>query len=196
METPQSWDRWTWEKSKTKILTLPGRLGFPKGSTLRFLGLEVNLNDGSVTDAAIGQPFDPKIEYIFFLLNRYAEAKDIPLTGDFITYKHISGGRVYFPVFEGRVVKPIEKHLGPNPDLFTKAAEHLQGTSTKLGDIAYTITTFPRVPLIYALWKADDEFPPRVKVYLDSTAGSYLDAEALAHLGSLATLRLLSAAKL
>jgi hypothetical protein len=196
MQTPESWDRWTWEKSKEKILTLPGRLGFPQGSVLRFLGLEVNFNDGSITDITISQPFDPKIEYIFFLLTRYAEADDIPLTGNLISYKQISGGRVYFPVFEGRVVKPIEKHLGLNPNLFKKAAQQLYGTQTNLGDLAYIIPAFPRVPITYALWMADEEFSPRVKVFLDSTAGSYLDAEALTHLGSLTSLRLLSAAKL
>lgn len=188
-------DLWTWENTKEKLLTLPGRLGFPKKRYLEFLDLVVNLKDGSIHDTTLKQPFDPKTEYVFFLLYRYADAKDIPLTGKLIAYKQIPGGRVYSSVFEGRVVKAIEKWLGSQPDLLEKAAKRLRGKALEAGDMAYTIPALPRVPYTYILWKADDEFPARVNVLLDSTASSYLDAEAHAHLASLTSLRLLAAAK-
>ena len=188
-------DLWTWENCKDTLLTLPGRLGFPKGEALQFLDLEVNLSDGSITDLTLDQPFDPKFEYIFFLLNQYSKAKETPLTNEFISYKQISGGRVYASVFEGRAVKTIEKHLSGSPEVFEAAAKRLGGTPAKVGDIAYTIAALPLVPYTYAIWKGDDEFPARAKVYLDGSAASYLDAEAHAHLASLTTHRLLTIAK-
>ncbi|MFX1405097.1 MAG: DUF3786 domain-containing protein [Promethearchaeota archaeon] len=195
MDEMKSFNLWTWDKCKETLLTLPGRLGFPRADTLRFLDLEVDLKDGSITDLTLQQPFDPKIEYIFFLLNQYAKAKETPLTNDYISYKSIPGGRVYNSVFEGRATKPIEKHLATVPTHFEAAAQRLNGTPASIGDVAYTIPALPRVPYTYALWQGDDEFPARVRVFLDGSAGDYLDAEAHAHLASLASYRLLAIVK-
>ena len=193
---PTQFDRWTWKHTKEVILTLPGRLGFPEADVLRFLNLEVHLDTGRIYDALLDQPFDPRIEYVFFLLHQYSKAKEVPLTNELVTYKHLSGGRVYAPVFEGRVVKPVQKHLSNSPDLFRQAAKKLGGTQASVGDISYAISAFPHLPYTYALWMADEEFPARVSVFLDGSAGSYLDAEAHAHLASLTTIRLLTAANL
>ena len=189
---PTQFDLWTWEKTKDIIRTLPGRLGFPKTDVLNILDLEVHLDDGHIIDTTLNQPFDPKIEYVFFLLHQYTKATEVPLTGELISYRQISGGRVYGAVFDGRVVKPIQKRLGSTPDLFEQAAKLLKGEPATVGDLAFTLLAFPRVPYTYALWKADDEFPARARVFLDGSAPSYLDAEAHAHLASLTTLRLLA----
>ena len=191
---PTQFDRWTWDKTKKTILTLPGQLGFPDTDVLRLLDLEIHLDTGRIHDTTLDQAFDPKIEYIFFLLHQYAQAEDVPLTGELITYKQISGGRVYAPVFEGRVVKPVKKHLGSNPNLFMKVAQKLGGKTASVADISYRFLPLPRVPYTYALWSADDEFPARISVFLDGSAESYLDAEAHAHLASLTTIRLLTLA--
>ncbi|MFX0169753.1 MAG: DUF3786 domain-containing protein [Candidatus Hodarchaeota archaeon] len=192
---PTQFDRWTFEKTKDVLSTLPGRLGFPKANILRFLDLEVHLHTGQIIDTTLNKPFDPKIEYIFFLLHQYSKAQEVPLTGNLINYKQISGGRVYAPVFEGRVVKPIQQHLGSNPDLFAKSAQQLGGELAQVGDLSFTILALPRIPYTYALWRADEEFPARTSVFLDESAGSYLDAEAHAHLASLTTIRILAVSR-
>jgi hypothetical protein len=195
MAKMESFDLWTWEKCKDVLLTLPGRLGFPKSDSLQFLDLEVSLKDGSIKDLTFNKPFDPKIEYVFFLLHQYAKAEETPLTNSYISYKQISGGRVYAAVFEGRAVKPIEKHLAASPDVFQKAAERLKGVPAKVGDLAFTISGLPLVPYTYTIWKSDEEFPARAKIFLDGSAAAYLDAEAHAHLASLITYRLLTIAR-
>lgn len=195
MADASQFDLWTWEKCKDTVRSLPGRLGFPKADKLRFLDLEISLEDGAVTDLTLNKPFDPKIEYIFFLLNQYSKAKEIPLTNDHISFKKISGGRVYASVFEGRAVKPIENHLADTPKLFEAAAKWLKGRPANVGDVAYTIPALPLVPYTYVLWRGNDEFPSRAKLFLDGSAGSYLDAESHTHLASLTTYRLLAIAK-
>ncbi|MFX0079606.1 MAG: DUF3786 domain-containing protein [Candidatus Hermodarchaeota archaeon] len=192
MPPPTQFDLWTWEKTKDIIRSLPGRLGFPKKDVLNFLDLEVHLNDGRIIDTTLDQPFDPRIEYVFFLLHQYSKATKVPLTGELISYRQISGGRVYGAVFDGRVVNPIQKRLGGSPDLFERAAKKLKGEPATVGDVSFTILALPQVPYTYAFWKADDEFPARARVFLDGSAPSYLDAEAHAHLASLTTMRLLA----
>jgi len=192
MSKPEAFNLWTWSRCQSAIRSLPGRLGFPKGDRLRVLDLEVNLKDGSVTDTTLNRPFDPREEYIFFLLSRYAEAKQVPPIGKLVSFRQIPGGRAYDPVFEGRVVAPVARHLGDKVDRFAKAAEHLGGRPVAQGDKAYVVNALPLVPLTYVLWKGDEEFPPRAQVLLDASAESYLDAEAITHLASITTSRLVA----
>jgi hypothetical protein len=91
-------------------------------------------------------------------------------------------------------VLPIARHLGGNVDHFVKAAERLSGRPAPQGDKAYTINALPLVPLTYVLWKGDEEFPPRSQVLLDASVEAYLDAEAITHLASITTSRLLTVA--
>lgn len=192
MSKPEAFNLWTWSHCQSAIGSLAGRLGFPKADRLRVLDLEVNLKDGSVTDTTLNRPFDPREEYIFFLLSKYAEAKQTPLTGKLVSFRQVTGGRAYDPVFEGRVVQPVARHLGDKVDRFAKAAERLGGRPVPQGDKAYVINTLPLVPLTYVLWKGDAEFPPRAQVLLDASVESYLDAEAITHLASITTSRLVT----
>jgi hypothetical protein len=194
MAKPDAFDLWTWSRCQSRIRTLPGRLGFPKGDHLRVLDLEIDLKDGHITDTTLNRPFDPREEYIFFLLSKYAEATQVPLTTKLVSFRQVTGGRAYDPVFEGRVVMPVARHLGDKIDRFVKAAERLGGHPVRQGDKAYIIHALPLVPLTYVLWKGDEEFPARAQVLLDASVETYLDAEAIAHLASITTSRLITVA--
>lgn len=41
-------EMWDWGSCKSKIMGLEGRLGFSKMPVLRFLGLSLSLEDGSI----------------------------------------------------------------------------------------------------------------------------------------------------
>ncbi len=194
MVEPESFDLWTWPKCKDKVLTLPGRLGFPKGKTLRFLGYEVNLVDGSVIDTIKDQRYETAPKFLLFLLAFYSRAKQVPLAGQLISFRHMSGGRVYDSVFEGRAVGPIVRKLGDKPDLFAHAAEALSGVPIERGDSAYVIPALPCTPLTYILWLGDDEFPARAQILMDGSVENYLDAEAISHLAEVTTKRLVTLA--
>ncbi|MFX1561680.1 MAG: DUF3786 domain-containing protein [Promethearchaeota archaeon] len=191
MNKPEAFDLWTWSKCHEKICTLEGRLGFPKGKLLRFLGFELNLANGKVTDTITKTVSDDPPEYILYLLYRYAEAKEVSLTGELINYRQIPGGRIYNPVFEGRVVMPIAHGLSKSPEIFQQAAEAFGGHKLAQGDLAYSIPALPRIPLTYILWLADEEFPARAQVLMDRSVTNYLDAEPLSHLAALTSKRLL-----
>ncbi len=47
------------------------------------------------------------------------------------------------------------------------------------------------MPLLLLVWKGDEDFPPRVKLLLDETAGEYLDMDSLIVLAELLTDRIL-----
>lgn len=191
MNKPEAFDLWTWSNCQEKISTLAGRLGFPKSEVLKFLGYELNLASGKVTDTITNIIFDNPPEHILFLLYRYSEAKETPLIGELVNFRQIPGGRIYNSVFEGRVIIPIAQGLGKTPEIFRKAAEAFEGQKIAQGDLAYSIPSLPMIPLTYILWCADEEFPPRVQVLMDRSVTNYLEAEPLTHLAALTSKRLL-----
>jgi hypothetical protein len=194
MALPESFDLWSWPKTKDKVRTLPGRLGFPEGDTLQLLGFEVSLSDGSVFDNIKNQRLEVAPDFLLFLLAFYSSAKEVPLTGQLISYRKIPGGRAYDPVFQGRAVGPIARKLGDKPDEFTRAAKALGGTPFAQGDVSYVIPTLPYTPLTYILWLGDEEFPARAQILMDGTMENYLDAEALSHLAEVTSRRIVSIA--
>src|SRR3972149_1641966 len=56
-----------------------------------------------------------------------------------------------------------------------------------LGDVAARSPALPRVPIAYALWRGDEEFPPGASVVFDASVEGYLDAEVVTVLAELVT---------
>lgn len=191
MDVPESYNLWSWDKTKEKIQSLSGRLGFPKSNKLNILDLEIDLHSGDVLDTTQGTTIEPPPKDLYWLLYRYAESEEVPLAKKLITFRQVSGGRAYASVFDGRVLIPFAKKFGSAPDKFQRAAKLLNGKLAQLGDLAYTISTFPFVPLTYVLWFPDEEFQARAKLFLDGSVKAYLDAEAITHLAAITTKRLL-----
>ena len=75
-------------------------MGFPDEGELRFLGLRVDLGDGSVEDVLTGGRLtgvDPWSRYlvqaVFYVLSGYSEAEHVEPSGRLITYKQLRGAR-------------------------------------------------------------------------------------------------------
>lgn len=56
------------------------------------------------------------------------------------------------------------------------------GVRTDLGDEAYYFRFFPRLPVAFVHWKADEEFGPFSKILYDVSASNYMPTHALAAL--------------
>jgi hypothetical protein len=79
-------DIWTWEKCRTKLNTLRGRLGFADNSHLNFLKLSLSLETGEINDE-IRHKLSPEIKpTVFCILSGYAEAKPAPETKKLISF--------------------------------------------------------------------------------------------------------------
>jgi hypothetical protein len=192
---PESFDLWTWAKCQEKLRTLPGRLGFPTGNVLQFLGLELDLTTGTVTDKVLQRRLDPLPPHFFFPIYRYAEAQTGDLEGKLISFREVEGGRMYTGKFNLEAADPIAHSFGQNLQHFEQAAKRLNGKRIMHGDIAYTISALPLIPYTYILWEGDDEFPAKVSVLMDQSVDSLLDAEAITYLAGITTQRLVKIGK-
>lgn len=194
---------WSWDACKSKVASLRGRLGFPDDDKLRFLGLRVELGDGSLTDDLTGDRLrgeEPQSRYmvqmVFYVLSGYSEAEHVETSGRLMSYKQLRGAR--FGDLDNRRTrdKIIERFCGA-PEALVVCAEKLEGGRIEFpyGDVAVRLDAFPLVPLTIVLSCESAEFEADARVFYDDTVQGYLDMERINFLTSLAVSRLAAASR-
>jgi len=181
---------WNWEKSREKILTLRGRLGFPDSSVLKFLRFSLSLEDGHIHDELRDKPVAEVEAGVYCILSGYADVKAVPETHQPISFAQLPGGRAYYNAFKRRAVQQVERVFGANPHMLYKAADLLDAKKVDYGDYSVKIYALPLVPLYVVLWSSDSEFPPSANILFDSSVNQFLSTEQTAMLGELTSARL------
>jgi len=118
-------------------------------------------------------PIHLQILFLHYLVN----ADGTPLKGEWITFKELPGGHIYVDPYQKRTIKPLLKYFGHQFDKFQELALSLGGRPYSHGDVSMVMQPFPRVPIVYALWKGDEELPPSATILYDASAPSYLPTE-------------------
>jgi len=181
---------WNWQKTRNKILTLRGRLGFPDSSVLKFLRLSLSLEDGNIYDE-LRDKMVPEIEAsVYCILSGYADAEPTPQTSQLISFAQLPGGQAYYNAFKRRAIQQVERVFGSNPQVLFKAAEFFDATKLDYGDYSVKIKALPLVPIHVTLWSTDSEFPTSANIFYDSSISRYLSTEQIAILSELTTMRL------
>ena len=107
-----------------------------------------------------------RLSILWYLVN----AKNVPCAGRLVKLQNIRGGDIFT---KGSHVLPLDKvaqKYGSNKDGFVEKGKNLGGEILKeFGDVSVRLLPFPRLPVIVTLWTADEEFPTRVDLMLDST---------------------------
>ena len=119
------------------------------------------------------------------ILHYLVTADGSPLSGEWISYRHLPGGEIYTEPFRRRAVLPFLQAYGADPESFIRAAAALGGLRSEGSGFSMVIPVFPRVPLNFTLWPGDDELPASAAILFDSQASSYLPTEDYAHLPAL-----------
>jgi hypothetical protein len=185
---------WNWERWKARIRSLQGRLGFSEDSVLRFLGLELHLEDGSVYDDLTNHPL--KEEYrtlsdIYCILSSYADAEPTPTASNLVTSKQLQGGR-YCNVMVGRAKSSIQNVFGSRSEMLVECARLLGGSEVNFGygDHSIGINSLPLVRLTIVLLGEDSEFPASAQIFFDESITNYLELEQVGMLSELTAERL------
>ncbi|OGO33505.1 MAG: hypothetical protein A2Z16_14590 [Chloroflexi bacterium RBG_16_54_18] len=127
------------------------------------------------------------------LLYYFNTADGSPLGDKWISFTELPDGRFYTQAFQGYSGNELAKTFQNDLEAFKLAAEKLGGRPQPLGDLSFEFQALPRVPVLAACWRGDDEFPSSYKILFDSSASHYLPTDAYAILGSHITHRLISA---
>ena len=91
---------WTWKHCKEAVKSLPGRLGFPAGDKIEFLGFELYIKNGSIKDNLMGGHLDlaqrsgrMASNTIFYVLSAYSKSPEKKPTGKLISSKQFRGAQ-------------------------------------------------------------------------------------------------------
>ncbi|MBE0512430.1 DUF3786 domain-containing protein [Candidatus Bathyarchaeota archaeon] len=181
---------WNWERCKTKIRGLKGRLGFKESSTLRFLGLSLSLEDGRVHDDLRNRPFPEVAPSIYCILSGYAETEPVQEALKLVSFRQLPGGQAYHKAFLGRAVLSIQRVFGPKPRMLVEAAKLLGGSEVDYRECSVRVNSLPLVPITVVLWAESQEFPASANMLFDASISHYLTTEQVAMLSQLTSARL------
>lgn len=106
-----------------------------------------------------------RLSTIWYLVN----FKDVPLSGELIKPVNLKGGELFF---RGSHLLPLDKlaeRYSDDSEAFLKKGTELGGEELDYGDASIRLYPLPKFPVVLILWKADEEFPARFDLLLDSS---------------------------
>ncbi|MDO8661927.1 MAG: DUF3786 domain-containing protein [Candidatus Omnitrophota bacterium] len=96
--------------------------------------------------------------------------KGLPkLSGDWLTFRELSGVEGYFDAYHKRAIEPIIRKYGKSPEAIKTVLQRLPAKEFSGGDFGIVVQAFEGVPVLVKLWKADEEFGPDANMYFDSS---------------------------
>lgn len=114
-----------------------------------------------------------------------------PTIGQWISFTELPDGRFYTQAFQGYTGAILAQTYDDNLAAFERAAAQCGGLPENLGDIAFSFSALPRVPVLAVAWLGDEDFPTGYQVLFDVTAPHHLTTDGCAILGSALVKRLL-----
>ncbi|MFC1624493.1 DUF3786 domain-containing protein, partial [Candidatus Omnitrophota bacterium] len=114
---------------------------------VRFLNdkYEIDFSQNSIVSASCN--IEAKIHYKILILHYLAnETKIIDTQGeDWISFKEMEGGDVYFPAFRKGAIEPILRKYGDNPSAIFERIHFLNAEKMDTGSASISIRVFPKV---------------------------------------------------
>jgi hypothetical protein len=150
---------------------------------LRVLTVDYDVMLGERAIMAAGK-MDPGIAdlglgFRIMVLDYLANSKEMPLSGRLVSGAQLKAGEFFFRGTHGLELDALVNAFGNKPEQFMKTGLSLGGKSLQLGDASFQLPILPRVPIVYVLWAADEEFSARLSVLFDSTADSHMHLDTL-----------------
>lgn len=103
------------------------------------------------------------------ILHHLAHASDVPLSNILVAPNQLTDGSFFFRGSHQLPLAKITEKFDDDLDKFIEKGLQLGGEKTDLGDAAIKLPFFPRVPIIFALWKKDEEFDGEARIILDKS---------------------------
>ncbi|MBL7131904.1 MAG: DUF3786 domain-containing protein [Candidatus Omnitrophica bacterium] len=114
----------------------------------------------------------PAKDYVSILILHYLvqKLKGLPLLdGEWISFKQLAGGQGYYSAFRKRVIAPIVKKYGSNPNAIYGLVKRFKAKTVQLADSSVVLEVFNNVPVLIELWRGDEEFGPEANVLFDKS---------------------------
>ncbi|MFW9955748.1 MAG: DUF3786 domain-containing protein [Candidatus Thorarchaeota archaeon] len=167
---------WSWENFGEDIKTLRNRLGVGKDH-VNILGLRVNLFTGETMDLFTGDAFHTSriIPHLYY----YSRAKDKGIGNEWVKFGALRGSWACRYSFDEENVNALTQAFVENREGLFKALEKMGAKRVDFGEFAFELLFLPKVKILIAFEKDDEEFPASVRLLYDSNSIFYLPHEQL-----------------
>jgi hypothetical protein len=126
------------------------------------------------------------------LLHYITHCKGRETAGRWVRYRELPSARDWARFFEHRCEAVIRKYADLDPELFLDTLDLFsartveQGTSelTATADEVCVLHPLPRLPVLVAYWRAEDDFESQLSILFDTSADENLTAEGIFYLMS------------
>ncbi len=137
--------------------------------SVRFLGDEYLLDAQNKKVISLACNVPAKDFTAILILHYLAQrGKGLPaLTGEWVSFKEMSGVEGYSAAFRKRAIEPIIRKYGARPEGVLSVLDRLPGKKVNQGDIGIVLEAFKDVPVLVTLWGPDDEFGPEANMLFD-----------------------------
>lgn len=138
---------------------------------LKFLADEysIDIKEKSVISLSCNTPAQ---EHVKILLLHYLikSIESLPkLTGSWISFQELDGGKGYYPTFKKRVIEPIIRKYAKSPEGILNLVERFSAKRIQIADYSVTLEAFAGIPVLITFWKSDEEFSAEANMLFDSS---------------------------
>jgi hypothetical protein len=91
------------------------------------------------------------------------------LTGEWLSFKELSGVEGYLPAFKKRAIEPIIRKYGSHPEGILEVLERLSGKRVDQADIGLVLEVAAGIAVLITLWRGDAEFGPEANMLFDKS---------------------------
>lgn len=137
--------------------------------TVKFLADEYSVDADSKKVMSLSCNVPAK-DFTAILILHYLsqKAKGLPeLSGEWLTFREISGIEGYYPAFKKRSIDQIIRKYGSNPQGLLSVLERLPAKRAEEEDLGVIIEAFDKVPVLVKVWPADEEFSADANIFFD-----------------------------
>jgi hypothetical protein len=117
-----------------------------------------------------------------------------PPAEGWISFSELPDGQFYHQAFQGYTARKLQHGFGTDYAGFESGCRALEGEPVEFASRAFRFQVLPRVSILAACWKGDEDFPPSYQILFNDTVSCHLPTDACAILGSMLTGKLLGAA--
>jgi hypothetical protein len=107
-------------------------------------------------------------------LRYLTDAKDIPLSEKLTKPSDLKGGHIFFRGTHTLPLQRVADVYERDIKSFYDKAKQFDAERLNYGDCSVRLFPLPRIPVVLILWSADDEFPTRLDLLLDTSCEHHL----------------------
>ena len=122
-------------------------------------------------------------------LQHIIQASGAPVSGKWVTFRELQGGKSRFALYEQRFQKELKRIADNFTDLFEDLIHIFNGRRVKIessgntelnqADIVLVMHPFPKIPILISYWKPDDDLSSDINIFFDQMVHEQLDTESI-----------------